>query len=364
MMKQEYRAKKKKKNRLVLVLSVILAVLVVIAVVLCAFYFSRPFAEQDLGGESGDRLTDYETPKPLQGKSMNILLIGVDEGAQGSSSRQTHLSDVMLVANYDIENKKIHVLQIPRDTYVDNKYHTGGYYKINGIINQSKGGITGLIKAIDGNFKLPVDHYVRIGLDDLRKIVDALGGITVDSPWEFTRNGYHFVKGPQKMNGTMAEIFVRERHLLHGLEELRRQDSQKAFMSGLMDRLLEASMGDVVKLVPVLAQNVKTDFSVQELVSLAGMVKGLKKQDIVFHTPPGSYVQGYKTPNGKKLDFYGMNKQATADMLNKFFRTHTGPVGADELGIVQITDKITVQDSEKDLTQTGAEGKDNASSAG
>ena len=363
MMKQEYRAKKKKKNKPVIVLSVILAVLAVIAVILCALYFSRPFAEQDLGGESGDRLTNYETPKPLQGKSMNILLLGIDEGAAGNN-RETHLSDVMLVANYDIENKKIHVLQIPRDTYVDNKYRTGGYYKMNGIINQKQGGITGLIKAIDGNFKLPVDHYVRIGIDDLREIVDALGGITVDSPWEFTRNGYHFVKGKQKMDGKMAEIFVRERHLLHGLEELRRQDSQKAFMSGLMDRLLEADMGDVIKLMPVLAQNVKTDFSVQELISLASMVKGLKKESIVFHTPPGSYVQGHRTPNGKKLDFYGMNKQATAEMLNAFFRTHTGPVGAEQLDIVQITDKITIHDSEKDLTQTGAEGKENTSSAG
>lgn len=363
MMKQEYPTKKRKKKKPVIILSAILAILAVIAILLCALYFSRPFAEQDLGGESGDKLADYETPKPLQGKSMNILLLGIDEGAAGNN-RETHLSDVMLVVNYDIENKKAHVLQIPRDTYVDNKYKTGGYYKMNGIINQKQGGITGLIKAIDGNFKLPVDHYVRIGIDDLRMIVDALGGITVDSPWEFTRNGYSFVKGKQKMDGKMAEIFVRERHLLHGIEELRRQDSQKAFMSGLMDRLLEADTGDVIKLMPVLAQNVKTDFSVQEMISLASMIKGLKKEDVVFHTPPGSYVQRYKTPNGKSLDVYGMNKQATADMLNEFFRAHTSPVSADALDIVQITDKITIHDSEKDLTQTGADGKGNTSSAG
>ncbi len=166
------------------------------------------------------------------------------------------------------------------------------------------------------------------------------------------------------MDGRMAEIFVRERSLLQGLGEVRRQDSQKAFMAGLMDRLLEADMGDVIKLVPVLAKNVKTDFSVQELVSLASMIKGLKKENIVFHTPPGSYVQKYKTPNGKSLDFYGMNKQATADMLNEFFRPHADPIPAEELDIVQLSDKITIKDSEKDLTQTGAEKKEDTGSAG
>ncbi len=184
---------RKNKKIVITVLAIALAVFAVSSAMFVVLYYSRPFVEKELGGESGDKLADYETPEPLQGKSMNILLIGVDEGATGDD-RQTHLSDVMLVANYDIENNKINLLQIPRDTYVDNKYKTGGYYKINGIISQKQGGITGLIKAINGNFKLPIDHYVKIGLDDLREIVDALGGITVDSPWEFTRFGYQFVK--------------------------------------------------------------------------------------------------------------------------------------------------------------------------
>lgn len=351
------KTKKKKmrtKDKVLLIISIIMIVLSLLALAGVLLMNTSIFQDPNIG--EGGMTTSFATPDTIKEKTMNFLICGIDyeEGRSGK------LTDVIMVANYDISAKKINIIQIPRDTYIADRYPTGKTNKINAIYNQKKGGVNVLMEAINDNFNLPIDHYVTITMDSFRNIVDALGGIEVDSPFAFTRNGQKIVKGKQLMNGKKAEVFVRERKLLPN-GDADRQRSQRAFMSGLMDKLLKASAGDLAKMVPTLIQKVKTDLKATEIIDLAKRVQEIQKSDIVFHSVPGSFGM-YKVSSGQRLSVFSMNKEKTAAILNQYFRPYSDDVPAEELGIIQIFDKVTVEDDNQTMEETGAKKKTSSGS--
>ena len=75
-----------------------------------------------------------------------------------------------------------------------------------------------------------IDYYVRVNFTGVEAIVDALGGITVNSEIEFTTHPdtsdveFHFVEGKNEVNGKAALAFCRERQNIAGItseEEIR-----------------------------------------------------------------------------------------------------------------------------------------------
>ena len=60
-----------------------------------------------------------------------------------------------------------------------------------------------------------INYYFRLNFAGFEKIIDALGGITVNSDYEFdsqNTKGYHFNKGENHLNGEQALVFTRERY--------------------------------------------------------------------------------------------------------------------------------------------------------
>ncbi len=337
------RTKKKKKMRtgdkVMLTIAIIMIVVAVLALAVIALMNSSIFQDSQVG--EGGFNNSYATDESIRDKQVNFLLCGVDK----DKGRGTNLTDVIMVVNYDISAKKVNILQIPRDTVVDeDKYPTGGTHKINAIYNQSikkygnKAGINGLVTAINENFKLPIDHYVTVTMEDFRGIVDALGGLEITSDYAFTSvDGYKIKKGTQLMDGQTAEAFVRERKHVPG-GDATRQKNQRVFLSALMDRLLEATAADLAKMVPTLVGMVGTDMTPNTILEFAKMAQGLEKSNIIFHSLPGKYgsYDGYSV--------FSMNAEKTAELLNQYFRPYSDPVAVSELGIKQVFDTTTVED--------------------
>ncbi len=345
--KVKTKKKMKTKDKVLLIVSIVMIVVSALALAAVVLMNTSLFEDPNVG--SGGMTQSFVTPEPIQEKTMNFLICGIDYTTDRSSTR---LSDVIMVANYDISAKKINIIQIPRDTYVADKYPTGKTNKINAIYNQKKGGINVLMEVINDNLGLPIDHYVTVTMDSFRGIVNALGGIEVDSPFAFTRKGQTIVKGKQIMDGEKAQVFVRERKLLPN-GDADRQRSQRAFLSGLMDELLQATPGELAKMIPTLITEVKTDLKATEMIDLAKQVQGLQKSDIVFHSTPGSFGM-YEVSSGQRLSVYSMNKEKTAELLNQYFRPYSDPIPAEELGIIQIFDKVTYEDDAQNMDETGA----------
>ena len=66
-----------------------------------------------LGVESIFGIDIMEFDNRMEKSYVNVLLLGVDKSER--------LSDVMMIAQLNMVNNSVNILQIPRDTYIDNK---------------------------------------------------------------------------------------------------------------------------------------------------------------------------------------------------------------------------------------------------
>ena len=143
------------------------------------------------------------------GKSYTIYLRGIDtRGDMTAKSR----SDVNIIATVNTDTHEILLVSTPRDYYVPLSISGGVPDKL------THAGIYGIDVCMDTLgmlYDTDINYYFRINFGGFVKVIDALGGITVDSDYEFdSRNilGYHFNKGENYMNGEQALVFARERY--------------------------------------------------------------------------------------------------------------------------------------------------------
>lgn len=73
-----------------------------------------------------------------------------------------------------------------------------------------------LVRTVESNTGLHIDHYVEIGFAGFANIVDAVGGVEIDIPQDIkdSKSGADFKKGKQTLNGQDALAFVRTRYAL------------------------------------------------------------------------------------------------------------------------------------------------------
>ncbi|HEY5588967.1 MAG TPA: LCP family protein, partial [Candidatus Paceibacterota bacterium] len=103
---------------------------------------------------------------------INIALFGVDRRDVDEASR----SDAIMVLSIDLVHKKIKMSSVMRDTYVEIKNH--GDTKINHAY--AYGGPQLAIRTLNENFDLNIRDYVTVDFFKLEKIIDTIGGVTID----------------------------------------------------------------------------------------------------------------------------------------------------------------------------------------
>ena len=143
------------------------------------------------------------------GKVYTIYLSGIDtRGEMTAKSR----SDVNIIATVNTDTHEILLVSTPRDYYVPLSISGGAPDKL------THAGIYGIDVCMDTLgmlYDIDINYYFRINFGGFVKVIDALGGITVNSDYDFdSKNilGYHFNKGENYVNGEQALIFARERY--------------------------------------------------------------------------------------------------------------------------------------------------------
>ncbi|MGW1768121.1 LCP family protein [Streptomyces sp. NPDC002073] len=91
-----------------------------------------------------------------------------------------------------------------------------------------------LVRTVEYNTGLRIDHYAEIGFAGFANIVDALGGVEMDIPKAFKdkKSGADFQAGEQTLNGEQALAFVRTRYAFAG-SDLDRTKNQQKFLAAL-----------------------------------------------------------------------------------------------------------------------------------
>jgi|SRR5579862_817691 len=183
----------------------------------------------------------------------NILLLGTDHATNGQSGRSTDdHSDSMMLLRTDPSRHRITYLSIPRDLLVS---VDGVNQKINAAMQL--GGPKLAIQTVDTllGSQLQVNHVVLVDFEQFQKLIDAVGGITVNVPEKILSNrfdcpystqarcqqwpGWRFAKGPQHMDGHTALIYsrIRENQLDPSWTDFKRQQNQQAVMQATLAKL-------------------------------------------------------------------------------------------------------------------------------
>ena len=143
------------------------------------------------------------------GKVYTIYLSGIDtRGEMTAKSR----SDVNIIATVNTDTHEILLVSTPRDYFVPLSISGGAPDKL------THAGIYGIDVCMDTLgmlYDIDINYYFLINFGGFVKVIDALGGITVNSDYDFdSKNilGYHFNKGENYVNGEQALIFARERY--------------------------------------------------------------------------------------------------------------------------------------------------------
>ena len=334
---------KKKKSRIKWWMPLLVVLALVVGVVGYAVsYVNRIVDSIEPDNDQAIISEEVKTAPEYQGDIVGILVCGIDyeEGrTYGDAESNDGMTDMIMYVQFDVKNRKLNMLQIPRNTLVGStiQLENGKKYKarngqINSIALSNKEGIAALAEVVHNNYKLPVDYYVTINMDALVEVVDLFGGIEVYVPQDISYGGSTLLQGYRVLDGKSCEFFVRNRKGAgYETSDLARLNMQRYFYAGLFKRVATLAPKDIVKLMPVVMNNyISTDCDVMTIISLA----------VSFLKVDSANMMVCQTPVFMDCDYYNNNSivvadaAAIGDLLNSYFRDYTGEVPVSQLNLM------------------------------
>ena len=251
----------------------------------------------------------------------NFLILGSDND-QKFASYQHPLTQVVIVASLDNTSHKITLLSISRDLWVripGYKYNTApdgsgsvGWAKIDVA---SKNGFDSSACTVENDFGIPIDHWIWVGLNGFKTVIDDLHGTTLDVthpvvddtyPDDLSGNPYAYRRvyippGPQHLNGDAALHFVRSRHG-DAQGDFGRSDRQQVLIDQLRRTFAGQDSTTLVSLLPQLLKDfggeLKTDANkdlstAYQYLALFEAIKNQKPASVVLSPPYSSDQSAY-----------------------------------------------------------------------
>ncbi|WP_330305039.1 MULTISPECIES: LCP family protein [unclassified Streptomyces] len=240
--------------------------------------------------------------RPDAGEGTNYLIVGSDSRAGMSAAEKKKLhtgsaegkrTDSMMILHTGDNGSTL--ISLPRDSNVTIPTYkgstsgktfqgTGRQVKLNAAYAED--GPTLLVRTIEANTGLHIDHYVEIGFAGFASIVDAVGGVemNLDQGFKDKYSGADFKKGKQTLNGEQALAFVRTRHAF-AASDLQRTKNQQKFLAALAHQV--ATPGTILnpfKLYPTMGAGldsltVDKDMSLWDLADMFWAMKGVTGGD-------------------------------------------------------------------------------------
>lgn len=244
---------------------------------------------------------------PIAESKVNILILGYDSEVNGKPR-----SDTMMLASFDLEDKSVGIISIPRDTRV--KYGERDYGKINAAFAQ--GGAEMASDLVADLLGVPVDYYVATNFEGFAAMIDTLGGIELDIKenmnYDDNAGGLHihFTPGRHRLNGKEAIGYVRYRD--HIYADLGRIDRQQQFLHEAVNQFMTPQfILDLPRLIAQFNESIETNMSFKDMMNLAKVVKNIQPQNIKTARIPGEgqYIHG--------ISYFVHDEAKTKELINE-----------------------------------------------
>jgi LCP family protein required for cell wall assembly len=225
---------------------------------------------------------------PLSGDRVNVALYGYS----GEYREGAYLTDSMIIVSMDRAADTTTIITIPRDLWVEatgpltgkiNEAFRVGYYSA-GIVNAGELS-SETLEAVTG---LEIHGWVALEFEGFRRMVDAIGGVTVDNPvaFRFTRNEVQFLAGdfPEEfpagtldLNGQEALDYARARYTSVPSEssDFARSARQQRVLAAMKEKVGDglAALGPGLRLMDAARDELNTSLSVIDLYLLSERIE-------------------------------------------------------------------------------------------
>ncbi|NEC94464.1 transcriptional regulator [Streptomyces albidoflavus] len=236
--------------------------------------------------------------RPEEGEGTNYLIVGSDsrDGMTDDDKKRLHTgsaegkrTDSMMILHVGSNGNTM--VSLPRDSEVEIPSFKGSEsgklfpaqgrrVKLNAAYAED--GPELLVRTVEYNTGLRIDHYAEIGFGGFANIVDALGGVEMDIPKAFKdkKSGADFQAGKQTLDGEQALAFVRTRYAFAG-SDLDRTKNQQKFLATLANQAATPStVLNPFRLYPTLGAGLDTlivdkDMGLFDLAGMFWAMKGL-----------------------------------------------------------------------------------------
>lgn len=323
--------KRKKAKRGRRILTAILLVAVAISCVVYAAYLlgvKPPPMKPRTTGTQADGGVAPNTSSDRKGTQYTFVIMGFDDG-NGNT-------DTIMVANFDADNHKLSVVNIPRDTLVNVEWTV----KKANTLYSSGGGIDGVTKGLSDILGFQVDFYVLVDLKAFSTLVDAVDGVDFDVPKDMDYDDpaqnlhIHLNKGMQHLDGKTALQVVRCRSV-YSTADIGRIETQQAFLKAAAEQILKnQSKLDITELANIFINDVQTDLNLGEAIWLGREFYKMDAESVTFTTIPADY---WDTVNGTSYVTIYVNDWLK--LLNEKINPFRDDITASDLSILTRDEK-------------------------
>lgn len=194
-----------------------------------------------------------------------VMISGIDTYGEAAAVSR---SDVNILAAVDPSAGRILLISIPRDYYVPIIAGTQSIAATSGSMDKlTHSGLFGpecTVRTVENLFGTQINYYIRVNFSGVVDIVDALGGITVESDYAFDE----FSVGENQLNGEQALSFARNRYAFEDGDRQRGRNQMKV-IEGIVKKVSGFSVNyDYAALVNAVMGSIEMNFSDQEVKQL------------------------------------------------------------------------------------------------
>mgnify|MGYP000868887061 CR=1 FL=1 len=249
------------------------------------------------------------------GSRLTVLVMGLDR--RPNETGLAYRTDTMMLISLDRDTNSLGVLSIPRDLYVEvpgyNTLQRINSAMVLGELQQVNYGPSLAMQTVQYNFGIPVHNFIAMDFQAVTDLVDVLGGIDVEVPYDIVDYEYPDMNfgydplilraGLQHLDGQTALKFARTRHGDNDFERARRQ---QIVLYALRDQVLNLNqLPELVVQSPslfgALADNVYTGLTLDQIIQIVFTLKDVPSANIHTAVLDSNYTMPYTTSEGAQV---------------------------------------------------------------
>ena len=220
-----------------------------------------------------------------ENKPMTILLMGVDTGSGSREDQWVGNSDTMILVTVNPQTRETTIMSLERDI-LTNITQDGETVQAKLNSAYAQGGAELAIKTIQDLMNIHIDRYAMINMKGLVQLVDKVGGITVNNPFDFDisieENEPEYTAkippGRQEIDGEQALVYSRMRYQ-DPEGDYGRQKRQREVIEKIIKKVLTLDgLSNYQGIIEAVSDNMQTNISLDtnNLMNLMGYRDALK----------------------------------------------------------------------------------------